>query len=147
MKVFAVMLAVGAAGAAGFLAPRPAAQDERALLEEIRWLAAAEYHRHNLPADKGSCDFTSCVRRHMEERAKAIAEWNSPEAQKRRAEEEAKLKEERRAFDERLRATKDKNHAELFKHPREERCDFRDGCREREVQWITQKLFEEKEKK
>lgn len=153
MKGFVVFLAgaaalAGAAVLCGFSA-RPVASDQVALLEEIRWLAAAEWHRQNPAERRGDCDFTTCVRGHMQDHAKAVAVWKSPEAQKRRAEEAEKNEREFEAYKERRRAKLESEHAKLFKHPRLDDCDPHSvigPCKEREAKWIEQKLLEEREK-
>lgn len=136
--------ALAAAGVlSGFAVPHPPAQDEKALLEEIRWLQSAQWHRQNPQNLKGDCDFTTCIRRHMEEHAKAVADWNTPEARKKRAEDAA-------AVEAYQKERMDKRHASLFKHPRQEDCEPLSEvgpCKKREAEWIEKKLLEEREKK
>lgn len=141
MKVFLALL-VGAGAAAApltMLKPTSPTTADQAILEELRWMAAAEWHRQNPKAHDDACDFSACVRRHMTDHAKAVAEWNSPEGKKRREEDRAKWDADRNA-------RKDQMHAEHFKHSRKEDCDLSRTCRDRESKWVEQKLIEEREK-
>ncbi len=142
MKVFLAML-VGAGVAAApltVLRPGSPAAGDQAILEELRWMAAAQWHRENQKAHADDCDFSTCVRKHMADHAKSVADWNSPEGKKHRADLDAKWDAERRA-------KKDQTHAELFKHARKDDCDLSATCRDRDQKWLEQKLIEEREKR